>query len=89
MNPNRDYAHGLVLGKFMPAHLGHAHLIRFACAMCERVTVVVDRVAGEWPSADRCAAALQQDCAGLPVTVVALPEPTPQQPGDHPAFWAF
>ena len=89
MITDRGYAHGLVLGKFMPAHLGHAHLIRFACAMCERVTVVVDRVAGEWPSADRRAAALRQDLSGLPVTIVALPEPTPQQPEDHPAFWAF
>ncbi len=86
---DRGYGHGLVLGKFMPAHLGHAHLIRFACAMCERVTVVVDRVAGEWPDAADRAAALRQDCAGLPVTVVALPEPTPQQPQDHPAFWSF
>lgn len=89
MTTDHSYQHGLVLGKFMPAHLGHAHLIRFACAMCERVTVVVDRVAGEWPSADRRAAALRQDCAGLPVTVVALPAPTPQHPGDHPAFWDF
>ncbi len=86
---DRAYGHGLVLGKFMPAHLGHAHVIRFACAMCERVTVVVDRVAGEWPDAACRAAALRQDCAGLPVTVVALPEPTPQQPDDHPAFWDF
>ena len=86
---DRGFGHGLVLGKFMPAHLGHAHLIRFACAMCERVTLVVDRVAGEWPDAAYRAAALRQDCAGLPVTVVALPEPTPQQPQDHPAFWSF
>ncbi len=81
--------HGLVLGKFMPAHLGHAHLIRFACGMCARVTVVVDCVAGEWPSAETRAAAMRQDCRGLPVTVVSLPSPTPQQPSDHPAFWAF
>ena len=85
----RGFGHGLVLGKFMPAHLGHAHLVRFACRMCERVTVVVDRVAGEWPGADRRAAALRQDLAGLPVTVVSLHDPTPQEPGDHPAFWVF
>ena len=89
MTTDRGYAHGLVLGKFMPAHLGHAHLIRFACAMCERVTIVVDRVAGEWPSAGERAAALREDCSGLPVNIVALPEPTPQQPEDHPAFWTF
>ena len=83
------YGHGLVLGKFMPAHRGHAHLIRFAATLCARVTVVVDCVAGEWPDADTRAAALREDMAGLPVTVVALSEPTPQEPSEHPAFWEF
>ncbi|MGI4949534.1 MAG: adenylyltransferase/cytidyltransferase family protein, partial [Janthinobacterium lividum] len=81
--------HGLVLGKFMPAHRGHAHLIRFAAALCERVTVVVDRLAGEWPPADVRAQALAADLAGLPVIVRALPAPTPQQPDEHPDFWGF
>lgn len=32
---------GLVIGKFMPLHLGHAALIRFALERCERLTVAV------------------------------------------------
>lgn len=83
------FAHGLVLGKFMPAHVGHLHLIRFACRLCARVTVVVDRVAGEWPDAAVRADALAADLAGLAVSVRALGRPTPQQPDEHPAFWAF
>ena len=83
------HGHGLVLGKFMPAHRGHAHLIRFASALCTRVTVVVDRLAGEWPDATVRAASLAEDMAGLPVRVVALPEPTPQQPAEHAGFWPF
>ena len=81
--------HGLVLGKFMPAHIGHLHLVRFACGLCARVTVAVDRLAQEWPPAEARAAALASDLAGLPVRVVALPHPTPQQPEEHPDFWRF
>jgi HTH-type transcriptional repressor of NAD biosynthesis genes len=82
------YGHGLVLGKFMPAHHGHAHLIRFAAGLCERVTVVVDCVPGEWPPAAVRAAGLAQDIAGV-ATVRALAAPTPQQPDEHPHFWDF
>ncbi|MWB98986.1 AAA family ATPase [Agromyces seonyuensis] len=35
------YAHGLVIGKFYPFHVGHANLIRSAIRACERVTVEV------------------------------------------------
>lgn len=83
------HRHGLVLGKFMPAHLGHLHLIRFACGLCERVTVVVDRLAEEWPSAEVRAAGLVRDLVGLPVDVRALGTPTPQAPDAHPQFWRF
>lgn len=81
------FRHGALVGKFMPAHRGHQHFVRFACGMCDHVTVVVDRVPGEWPDADARAAAMRADLAGLPVTVVALSEVTPQEPSDHPDFW--
>ncbi len=85
----RLHRHGLVLGKFMPAHLGHLHMVRFACGLCERVSVVVDRLTGEWPDAGVRAAALERDLAGLPVSVRALDAPTPQTPDAHPQFWRF
>jgi HTH-type transcriptional repressor of NAD biosynthesis genes len=87
MSLTHAYRHGLVLGKFMPAHRGHAHLVRFACGLCEHVTVVVDRLAAEWPHAAQRAAALRADLAGLPVRVVSLTDDMPQEPHEHPAFW--
>jgi len=35
------YAHGLVIGKFYPPHLGHEYLIRTAAMYCRQVTVAV------------------------------------------------
>lgn len=35
------FEHGLVLGKFLPPHAGHHHLVRTAAAGCARVSVVV------------------------------------------------
>ena len=36
-----EHAHGLVMGKFYPPHVGHRLLVRTAAATCERVTVLV------------------------------------------------
>lgn len=83
----KPYKTGAVVGKFMPAHRGHKHLIQFACEMCDHVTVVVDCVPNEWPSSHKRAKELAKDLAGLNVKVVALTQVTPQEPGDHPEFW--
>lgn len=40
-------ATGLVVGRFMPPHLGHDHLIRTAAAQVERLVVFVNTRAGE------------------------------------------
>ena len=87
---SKPFGTGAVLGKFMPAHRGHLHLIQFAAAMCGHLTVIVDCVPGEWPGAAVRAELLRADLAGLPTSlrVVALEAETPQQPGDHPQFWA-
>lgn len=36
-----EWRHGLVIGKFLPPHRGHKHLIDSALARCERVSVIV------------------------------------------------
>ena len=36
-----EWRHGLVIGKFLPPHRGHKHLIDTALARCERVSVIV------------------------------------------------
>jgi len=38
---------GLVLGKFLPYHAGHPHLIRTARAQCDELTVLVCSVRRE------------------------------------------
>ena len=83
------YQRGLVLMKAMPGHVGHRHLINFACGMCDRVDVAIDCVAGEWPSATTRAEDMRSDLADLPVVVHALKDCTPQQPDEHPDFWGF
>jgi NadR type nicotinamide-nucleotide adenylyltransferase len=90
------FNHGLVLGKFMPAHEGHLHLIRFATNMCERLTIVVDRVEGEAPDASIRADYLRKELEGMNsanisrrVYITALGEYTPQDPSETPEFWSI
>jgi NadR type nicotinamide-nucleotide adenylyltransferase len=78
---------GLVLGKFLPYHAGHAHLIRAARAQADALTVLVCSIAREpIPGAARAAwvAEAHPDCR-----VVHLAEEVPQAPGEHPDFWAI
>lgn len=77
--------HGLVLGKFLPYHAGHAHLIRTARAQVDALTVLVCSIAREpIPGATRFAwvAESHPDCR-----VVHVAEEVPQAPEDDPAFW--
>lgn len=37
----REFAHGLIVGKFFPPHAGHEYLIRTALELCGRVSVLV------------------------------------------------
>lgn len=78
---------GLVLGKFMPPHLGHVYLVDFARAYVDQLTVVVERVRDE-----PIASALRFDwmkelCPGC--EVVHLREEQPQDPSEHRDFWAI
>ena len=76
---------GLVLGKFLPYHAGHAHLIRTARAQVDVLTVLVCSIARETiPGTTRFAwvAESHLDCR-----VVHVAEEVPQTPEDHPEFW--
>ena len=42
------FAHGLVVGKFYPPHVGHLRLVTTAASQCDQVTVVV--AAASWES---------------------------------------
>lgn len=77
--------HGFVLGKFMPLHKGHIHLLRFASNSSEQLTILVcslpyDSVPGELR--------YQWVRDMFPNTrVIHLDTLIPQEPSEHPNFW--
>ncbi|MDF2771332.1 MAG: transcriptional regulator [Geminicoccaceae bacterium] len=78
---------GLVLGKFLPYHAGHAHLIRTARAAVDELIVLVCSIEREpIPGALRFGWVrdAHPDCR-----VVHVPEEVPQAPEDDPEFWAI
>lgn len=77
--------HGMLLGKFLPPHLGHVYLAQFAERYADSLDIVVctlerEPIPGdlryEWMSR------LFPDA-----NVVHLDEELPQTPDDHPDFW--
>ncbi|RYE93236.1 MAG: transcriptional regulator, partial [Myxococcales bacterium] len=78
---------GLVLGKFMPPHLGHLYLTEFAQAHVDHLTVVVGSLARE-PIAGELRHRWMSEL--LPrATVVHLTDELPQDPSEHPDFWTL
>jgi HTH-type transcriptional regulator, transcriptional repressor of NAD biosynthesis genes len=76
---------GLVLGKFLPYHAGHAHLVRSARAEVDELVVLVCSIAREpIPGAQRYrwVRDAHPDCR-----VVHVAEEVPQAPEDHAEFW--
>ncbi|MDB4907735.1 MAG: Transcriptional regulator [Gemmatimonadetes bacterium] len=76
---------GLILGKFLPYHEGHAHLIRSARSQVEALTVLVCSIASEpIPGGARFQWVRQAnpDCR-----VVHVSEEVPQAPEEDPRFW--
>lgn len=57
-------AHGLVIGKFYPVHVGHLNLIRTALARCERVSVQVLYSSQESVAAELRAQWLREEVPG-------------------------
>lgn len=76
---------GLVLGKFMPPHLGHRYLVDFARAYVEELTVLVCSIEREpIPGSLR----YQWMKRLFPYcNVVHVTDEVPQAPEDHPDFW--
>ena len=82
---HRSKGRGLVLGKFMPPHLGHQYLIEFARSYVDELTVVVEHVQDEpIPSALRFSW-MRELFPGC--NVVHLLDENPQDPSEHPQFW--
>ncbi len=76
---------GLVLGKFLPYHAGHAHLIRVARGAVDELTVLVCSIRREpidGALRHRWVTEAHPDCR-----VVHVAEEVPQAPEEDPAFW--
>jgi NadR type nicotinamide-nucleotide adenylyltransferase len=75
---------GLVIGKFLPPHLGHAHLVGFAAASVERLTVILFTKSGEPIPGDLRATWLRELFPS--VELLHVTEEHPVDFGD-PAVW--
>lgn len=76
---------GLVLGKFLPPHLGHQYLLDFARACVPELTVLVCSLRREPIAGDLRATWVREMCPGARVIHVA--DENPSYPEDHPDFW--
>jgi HTH-type transcriptional repressor of NAD biosynthesis genes len=76
---------GLVLGKFLPPHLGHVYLVEFARAYTSQVTVVVGTLAREPIPGELRFRWMRELFPDL--DVVHLTDENPQEPHEHPRFW--
>jgi len=77
----------MVLGKFLPPHMGHVYLVEFARQWVEELTVVVGTLEREpIPGALRHQW-MQELFPHERVRVVHLSDENPQEPHEHPEFW--
>ena len=81
------YATGMILGKFMPVHKGHQHLIDFARRQVEHLTILVGSLSSE-PIPGHLRYQWVQELYP-DVTVVHCTDENPQYPHEHPDFWAI
>jgi HTH-type transcriptional regulator, transcriptional repressor of NAD biosynthesis genes len=76
---------GMILGKFMPPHLGHQYLVDFARNYVDRLTVLVCSIQSE-PIPGYLRYCWMREM--FPdVGVVHVTDENPQEPKEHPDFW--
>lgn len=83
---------GVVIGKFMPLHLGHKNLILFAAQFVETLYVLVDNLKPEYETfslSDRVMI-IQNEFKDFPnIIVKPIPIVTFQDPSEDENFWNF
>ena len=79
---------GFVLGKFMPVHTGHLFLIEAANKLVDQLTVLVCTRDCE-PIDGDLRYQWVQSSVEKSVRVLHLHREIPQEPADHPDFWAI
>lgn len=77
---------GMVLGKFLPPHAGHVHLVETAAAQVDRLIVLVGTLARE-PIPGGVRYGWMRQLCPLNATVVHVTDENPQEPHEHPDFW--
>lgn len=85
----KKYKSGLVLGKYMPLHMGHMHLIDSAAHGSQKLTVLVCSLTREPIPGDLRYNWVQKHCNDSPeIKVVHITDDTlPQEPSEHENFW--
>jgi NadR type nicotinamide-nucleotide adenylyltransferase len=78
-------ATGLILGKFLPPHAGHVHLVRAALAEVERLTILCCSLRRE-PIPGALRHAWMRELFPE-ADVVHVDEELPQEPAEDPRFW--
>lgn len=76
---------GLVIGKFMPPHLGHKYLIDFAKNYVEYLTVLVCSIKSEPIPGDLRFSWMKKMFPD--VNLINFQYELPQEPSEHPNFW--
>ena len=79
---------GFLLGKFMPVHAGHLFLIDVARHHVARLTVLLCSHDAE-PIDGKLRAEWMRRCLPGDVRLIHMHRDIPQEPGDHPDFWAI
>jgi HTH-type transcriptional repressor of NAD biosynthesis genes len=76
---------GLILGKFLPPHAGHLHLVRTALAEVDHLTVLVCSLASQPIPGELRAAWMRELVPGA--AVIHITDENPSFPQEHPDFW--
>lgn len=80
-----NFRRGLILGKFMPPHLGHLHLIEVAQSQVEQLTILVCSLQRE-PIDGRLRYEWMRELAPA-ARVLHVQDENPSEPQDHTHFW--
>ena len=80
---------GFLLGKFMPPHAGHLFLCQVARARVDQLTVLLCSHDAEPIPGDLRASWMAESLRGMDIRLCHMHRDIPQEPSDHPDFWAI
>lgn len=89
MDQKRKFKHGFTLGKFMPPHTGHMHLIRASLEHVSHLTVLVCTVRRESIPGEIRFQWMKELISDGNITLVHVTEEVPSYPHEHSDFWAI